>query len=225
MRVLITGGASGLGLAIAEAVVSTGGQAFVLDRQTMLGGQIAGHQVDLQDAEGTRVGVATAIEEMGGLDAVVTAAGVDACGPFEKVLEEDWEKVVTINLLGTARVIRYALPALRESHGRIVTVASTLGLRPLPDASAYAASKFGVVGFSRALAMELKGEVGVSLLIPGGMRTHFFDGRDPKYQPGPDAELQEPSDVALSVLAMLSQPLSAQIREMVVVPGGETSWP
>lgn len=225
MRVLVTGGASGLGLAIAEAVNRSGGQAFVLDRQQVAGNQISNFQVDLLDSESTRIGVMTAINEMGGLDAVVTAAGIDACGPLEKVSEEDWERVIGVNLMGTARVIRYALPALRESRGRIITIASTLGLRALPEASAYCASKFAVVGLTRSLAAELKSEVGVSMLIPGGMKTHFFDGREAKYQPGPDAELQQPEDVAFAVLAMLQQPLSSQMREVVVVPGGETSWP
>lgn len=225
MRVLITGGASGLGLAIAEAVAQTGGRPYVLDRQSTPQKQIPGYQVDLVDPESTRIGVATAVQELGGLDAVVTAAGIDACGPLEKVDESDWERVVAVNLFGTVRVIRNALPALRESRGRIITIASTLGLRPLPDASAYAASKFGVVGFTKALAMELKGDVGVGVLIPGGMATSFFDGREEKYRPGEDAELQDPGDVALAVLAMLQQPLTSQIREMVIVPGGETSWP
>lgn len=225
MRVLVTGGASGLGLAIAEAVINTGGQTFVLDRQSVPENRIPSYQVDLTDAEATRIGVMNAVTELGGLDAVITAAGIDACGPVEKVDEQDWERVIAVNLLGTVRVIRYALPHLRESKGRIVTVASTLGLRALPEASAYCASKFGVVGFTRSLAAELKGDVGVSMLIPGGMKTNFFVGREEKYQPGADAELQDPADVALAVLAVLSQPLSSQIREIVLVPGGETSWP
>lgn len=225
MRVLVTGGASGLGLAIAEAIIQTGGQAFVLDRQPVAENRIPSYQVDLVDAEATRIGVATAIDQLGGLDAVITAAGIDACGPMEKVLEEDWERVIAVNLLGTVRTIRYALPALRESRGRIVTVASTLGLRALPEASAYCASKFAVAGFTRSLAAELKGEVGVSMLVPAGMKTNFFNGREAKYQPGEDAELQDPADVALAVLAVLSQPLTSQIRELVLAPGGETSWP
>ncbi len=91
---------------------------------------------------------------------------------------------MAVNLLGTAAVVRAALPALRERRGRVVTVASTLGLRALSDASAYCASKFGVVGFTRALTLECAGEVGVTLLVPGGMSTPFFDGRPEQYRPG-----------------------------------------
>ncbi|NED57203.1 SDR family oxidoreductase, partial [Micromonospora aurantiaca] len=74
-----------------------------------------------------------------------------------------------------------------EPHGRIVTVASTLGFRALSDATAYCASKFGVVGFTRALAAELAGKVGVTMVVPGGMDTAFFDDRPDRYKPGADA--------------------------------------
>ena len=112
-----------------------------------------------------------------------------------------------VNLLGTAAVIRAALPLLRaDGDGRIVTVASTLGLRALPEATAYCASKFGVVGFTRALAAELAGDVGVTLLVPGGMQTPFFDDRPEQYRPPPDAHLNRPEDVAAAVVFALDQP-------------------
>ena len=104
-------------------------------------------------------------------------------------------------------------------------VASTLGLRPAGDATAYCASKFGVVGFTRALAMELAGRVGVTLLVPGGMRTAFFDGRAEQYRPGPDAQLNDPADVAQAVLTALRMPLGCELRELVVAASTEPSWP
>jgi short-subunit dehydrogenase len=107
----------------------------------------------------------------------------------------------------------------------VVTVASTLGLRALPDATAYCASKFGVVGFTRALAAETAGRVGVTLLVPGGMRTAFFDGRAERYRPPDTAELNDPRDVAAAVLFALSQPTGCEIRELVVTPSREPSWP
>jgi short-subunit dehydrogenase len=107
----------------------------------------------------------------------------------------------------------------------VVTVASTLGVRALSDATAYCAAKFGVVGFTRALAAELAGTVGVTLLIPGGMRTAFFAGRDEQYAPGPDASLNDPADVAAAVLVALRQPAGCAIRELVVTPEREPSYP
>jgi NAD(P)-dependent dehydrogenase (short-subunit alcohol dehydrogenase family) len=223
-RVLITGGASGLGAAIAEAV-ATRGTPIVLDRDAPSGGTDF-EQVDLADTRAAEQAVARAIERHGGLDAVVTAAGTDACGKLEDVAGEDWDRVVKVNLLGTAAIVRAALPALLEAdNGRVVTVASTLGLRVLSDATAYCASKFGVVGFTRALALETAGRVGVTMLVPGGMRTHFFDGRDPMYQPPPDAPLAPPEEVAAAVVFALERPKGIELRELVVCPSEETSWP
>jgi NAD(P)-dependent dehydrogenase (short-subunit alcohol dehydrogenase family) len=164
-------------------------------------------------------------ERLGGIDGLVTAAGTDACGPLDGISRLDWEQVIRVNLFGTAAVVRAALPQLERSGGRIVTVASTLGLRALPDATAYCASKFGVVGFSRALASELQGRVGVTMLIPGGMRTRFFDGREPRYQPPADAMLNDPADVAKTVVFALCQPVGVELRELVVTPSREPSWP
>jgi NAD(P)-dependent dehydrogenase (short-subunit alcohol dehydrogenase family) len=141
------------------------------------------------------------------------------------VSREAWERVIAVNLLGTVSVVRAALPHLERNGGRVVTVASTLGLRALPDATAYCASKFGVVGFTRALAAEMSGRVGVTLLIPGGMNTAFFDDRDPKYKPGADAQLNDPENVAEAVAFALSQPAGCELRELVITPSMEPSWP
>jgi NAD(P)-dependent dehydrogenase (short-subunit alcohol dehydrogenase family) len=224
-RVLVTGGASGLGAAVVHAVAARGGAPVVLDRDAPAPG-VESERVDLADARAAEQAVVRAIERHGGLDAVVTAAGTDACGKLEDVAGEEWDRVVRVNLIGTAAVVRAALPALLQAESpRVVTVASTLGLRVLSDATAYCASKFGVVGFSRALALELAGRVGVTTLVPGGMRTRFFDGRDPAYQPPPDAPLAPPEAVADAVVFALERPRGIELRELVVCPSQETSWP
>lgn len=224
MNILITGGASGLGLATAEAVEKEGWRALVVDVREP--DQRFEHvTADLADRDQAERAVRELAERAGGLDGVVTAAGIDACGRLEDVLADDWERVIQVNLLGTAAVVRAALPYLKRTRGKVVTCASTLGLRPLSDASAYSASKFGVVGFTRGLAIELRGEVGVTLLIPGGMRTGFFDGRPEQYRPGPEAGLNDPADVAQTVVFALGQPAGCEVRELVVCPSTETSWP
>ena len=227
--VLVTGAASGLGRAVALAVAGVGGTPVLLDRVDPGADPVLADAplalADLADPRGAERAVAELAERAGGLDAVVTAAGTDACGRLDAVAAQDWDRVVAVNLIGTAAVIRGALPYLRRSRGRIVTVASTLGLRALSDASAYCASKFGVIGMSRALAVELAGEVGLTTLIPGGMDTAFFDGRPEQYRPGPDAKLNAPSDVAEAVLFALTRPPGCEVREMVVCQSTEPSWP
>ena len=222
--VVVTGGASGLGAAVVRAVQAAGGTPVVLDLADPGDGTEA-VSVDLADPRAAEAAVRDLAERHGGLGAVVTAAGIDACGRLSDVDADRWDRVVAVNLLGTAAVVRAALPALEASRGRVVTVASTLGYRALSDATAYCASKFGVVGFSRALQVELAGKVGVTLLIPGGMQTHFFDDRDPQYKPGPDADLQGPDDVAAAVLFALTRPAGSEVRELVVTPPTEPSWP
>lgn len=218
--VLITGGASGLGAAVAASVAAEGDRPFILDRQPPR----ADHEhtiVDLADCQQAEA----AVRSVGALDAVVTCAGTDACGRLEDVDYEDWNRVIAVNLLATAAVARAAIPALRQSHGRLITVASTLGLRALPDATAYCASKFAVVGFTRALAAELAGEIGVTLLIPGGMQTAFFDGRPEQYRPPAGAVLNPPAEVARAVQFVLDTEPGHEVRELVVTASAESSWP
>jgi NADP-dependent 3-hydroxy acid dehydrogenase YdfG len=222
--VLITGGASGLGAATVDAVREAGGRPLVIDR-VRPPSDVEHVVADLADSGAAEAATAELAERAGGLDAVFTPAGTDACGTLGKVSTEDWERVIKVNLLGTAAVVRAALPYLERSHGTVVTCASTLGVKAVSDASAYCASKFGVVGFSRALATETQGRIGVTMLIPGGMQTAFFDDRDEKYKPPADAKLNDPRDVAQTVLFALRQPAGCQVREMVVCPSTESSWP
>lgn len=222
--ILVTGGASGLGAAVARAVAEQGARPVVLDRRPPEDG-IEWEEVDLADGRAAEKAVRRIAEQAGGLDGVVTAAGVDACGDLVDIDPVDWERVVAVNLMGTAAVARAALPALEARGGRFVAVASTLGLRALPAATAYCASKFGVVGFTRALAAETAGRVGVTLLLPGGMATRFFDDRPEEFKPGPDQPLNDPADVAAAAVFALSQPAGCEIREMVVTPSVEPSWP
>jgi NAD(P)-dependent dehydrogenase (short-subunit alcohol dehydrogenase family) len=224
-NILVTGGASGLGAATVRAVSAAGGTPLVLDLQQPADG-VRGLAVDLADTAAAEAAVAEIVAQAGGrLDGVVTAAGIDSCGRLEDVPRSSWERVVQVNLLGTAAVIRAALPHLRRSHGRVVTVSSTLGIKAVSDATAYCASKFGVVGLTRALAAETAGQVGVTLLIPGGMYTPFFDGRTEQYKPGPDAVLNDPAQVASAVLFALGRPAGVELRELVVTASVEPSWP
>jgi NAD(P)-dependent dehydrogenase (short-subunit alcohol dehydrogenase family) len=222
--VIVTGGASGLGAATARAVEQDGGVPHVLDLQESPDG-FAGERVDLAEPVAAAAAVDRAAERHGRLDAVVTAAGTDSCGRLADVDARAWDRVIMVNLIGTAAVVRAALPQLERSGGRVVTIGSTLGQRALSDATAYCASKFGIVGFTRSLTAELAGSVGVTMVVPGGMATAFFDGRDERYRPPPDADLNDPANVAATVVFALAQPPGCEVRELVVTPSTEPSWP
>lgn len=224
-RTVITGGASGLGAAVVRAVAAAGGTPIVLDRARPQDDSVEAHEVDVSDTRAVERLVAEIAEAHGGLDAVVTAAGIDRPAPLTGIDGETWESIVQVNLFGTVATVRAALPHLERSHGRVITVASSLALKAVGDATAYCASKFGVLGFSRALAAETKGRVGVTTLIPSGMRTRFFDERDAQYKPGDDAKLNDPENVANAVVFALSQPAGCEVRELVICHEEEDSWP
>jgi NAD(P)-dependent dehydrogenase (short-subunit alcohol dehydrogenase family) len=224
-RVIVTGGASGLGAAVAARLAELGAGVTVFDRCAAPASVGDTVEVDLADGRATEAAVARTAEAQCGLWAVVTCAGVDVPGRLDMLDAAVWERTVAVNLLGTAAVVRAALPYLRAARGRIVTVASTLGHRAVSDATAYCASKFGVVGFTRALTAELRGEVGVTMLTPGGMKTAFFDDREDRYKPPADLELCDPAQVAEAVAFVLTRPPGCEVRELVVTPPNETSWP
>jgi NAD(P)-dependent dehydrogenase (short-subunit alcohol dehydrogenase family) len=226
-QVVVTGGASGLGAAVVDVLSRRGDDVVVLDvRPPAAGVQAQWIEVDLADGRAAEAAVASARKLLDRpIDVVVAAAGIDACGPLSDVPGPLWERVVAVNLIGNAAVVRAALPDLTDEHGRIVLVASTLGLRALPDATAYCASKFGMVGFARALAAESGGRPAVTCLIPGGMATPFFDGRPEQYRPGSDAALNDPMHVARAVAFAIDQPPGCEVRELLICPSKESSWP
>jgi NAD(P)-dependent dehydrogenase (short-subunit alcohol dehydrogenase family) len=224
--VVVTGGSSGLGAAVVAAVAAAGGLPVILDRRPPAPdapGEF--EEVDLADSKDAEEVVRRVADRHADMRAVVTCAGVDVPGALTDVATEVWERTVAVNLLGTAAVVRASLPLIERNRGRVVTVASTLGFRAFGDATAYCASKFGVVGFTRALQMELKGRVGVTMLVPGGMATNFFDEREEQYKPGPDARLSDPASVAAAVVFALTAPPDVQLYELVVAGPTETSWP
>jgi NAD(P)-dependent dehydrogenase (short-subunit alcohol dehydrogenase family) len=222
--VIVTGGASGLGAATARAVRDAAGTAVVLDRNEPEDG-FDRELVDLAFPREAEQAVAHVLDRHDDVRGVVTAAAIDVPGRLDDVAGDMWDRIVTINLLGTAAVVRAALPVLERNAGRVVTVASTLAHKAVSDATAYCASKFGVIGFSRALADETAGRVGVTMLSPGGMATHFFDARDERYKPPPDATLNDPAHVAQAILFALRQPAGCELRELVITPAVESSWP
>jgi len=221
--ILISGGSSGLGAALVEAALARRARPLVLDRRSPV------HEVphlvaDLAESRAAAAALDGFLAGRPPLRAVITAAGTDACGRFDEVDHDAWETVVAVNLLGTAAVVRTALAHLTP-EADIVTVASTLGLRALSDATAYCASKFGVVGFTRALARERNGSPRVTLVVPGGMQTAFFDGRPEQYRPGRDAVLCDPASVADVIMHAIELPTGIELKEIVVGPAGEPSWP
>lgn len=187
LRVLITGGSSGIGLITARQLGAGGARTVLLARgETGLKDAVASvaHcagviRADVSDAEQTHRAVAEATDLLGGLDAVVAAAGAAAYGPFAEMETDDYERTIGITLLGMMNTVHAALPPLERTHGTLVVVGSVAGRLPIPWLAAYAAAKHGVRGFVRSLDAELRVQrrpVRLALVAPGPVDTPFWVG-------------------------------------------------
>jgi NAD(P)-dependent dehydrogenase (short-subunit alcohol dehydrogenase family) len=164
------------------------------------------------------------IGRTGQLDILINNAGTDVTKAVEELSVDEWQHVLSVNLTGPFIMSRRALGLMSErGEGAIVNVVSTAAKRTWANASAYHASKWGLLGLSHALHVEARAKgVKVTAVIAGGMRTPFLLDRFPDLDP---RLLQDPATVAETVKFVLCQPLESVIPEVMVLPMRETSWP
>jgi NAD(P)-dependent dehydrogenase (short-subunit alcohol dehydrogenase family) len=161
---------------------------------------------------------------MGRLDVLINNAGTDVTLPIDELLEEDWLRVIGTNLNGPFLLSKHAAAHMRQAGGgHIVNVTSTAAKRAWPNAAAYHASKWGLLGLSHALHAELRAHgIRVTAVVAGGMRTPFLLDRFPELDP---SALQDPVNVAEAIRSVLLMPQQSVIAELTVLPLRETSWP
>jgi NAD(P)-dependent dehydrogenase (short-subunit alcohol dehydrogenase family) len=172
-KILITGGASGIGLATAKLFRQEGAKVAVLDRATGAWDGIFA-QVDVADAASVQLAVRSAETALGGLDGVVNAAGIFSAAGLTDTTPELFSRILAVNLLGTFLVVQATAPILlkRGSAATIVNIGSGVGITPTgPGSTAYVASKGGVIAMTKALAMELAPSVRVNVVCPGAVDT------------------------------------------------------
>jgi NAD(P)-dependent dehydrogenase (short-subunit alcohol dehydrogenase family) len=233
--ILVTGGARGLGEAIVRRLARSGARVVAADVRTDLaeatassirdeGGRVDAVELDVTDASGADAVVRSIADRHGRLDVLVNNAGIDVTAPFEDITVEDWDRILGVNLRGPVVMSRAVYPIMRQrGSGHIVNVVSTAAKRAWPNASAYHASKWGLLGFSHALHTEGRPlGIKVSAVVAGGMRTPFLLDRFPDLDPG---VLQDPANVADAIRYVLLQPDETVIPEVTVIPMRETSWP
>ncbi len=170
-RAVVTGGLSGIGEAVAKRIEAEGGKVAIWDMQ-------GGIKTDISNFDSVQAAAAETVKQLGGIDILVNSAGI--AGPTATVLDlkiEDWHRTIAINLNGTFFTNRAVVPhMLVNSYGRIVNIASIAGKEGNPNASAYSASKAGVIGFTKSLAKELaKTGITVNSVTPAAVRTPIFD--------------------------------------------------
>ena len=170
-RAVVTGGASGIGEAVAKRIAQEGGKVVVWDLN-------GGIKVDISNYESVKKAAAETIKQLGGIDILVNSAGIT--GPTLPLAEfpvDGWKQVIDINLNGAFYCNRVVVPHMvAQNYGRIVNIASIAGKEGNPNASAYSASKAGVIGMTKSLAKELaKSNITVNAVTPAAVRTPIFD--------------------------------------------------
>lgn len=231
---LVTGGGSGLGEAVCRLFSAEGASVVAADIRepqaaavsrgiAAAGGACDSVVLDVADSAEVEKTVADIIDRYGRLDILINNAGMDVTKPIEELKVEEWDRVVATNLRGPFLLSKAAFPYLGRTDGYIVNIASTASRRTWANASAYHASKWGLLGLSHCLHVEgRKNNVKVCALISGGLRTPFILERFPDVDPN---LLQDPKNVARAILFMVTQPEECVIPEMMVMPTRETSWP
>jgi NAD(P)-dependent dehydrogenase (short-subunit alcohol dehydrogenase family) len=176
--VLITGASSGIGRASAERLNAGGYTVIGASRRIVSADPWPSLIMNVDDDASVIDGVQQVVRDRGGLDAVVTCAGWGLAGAIEQTSIEDARAQLETNFFGTVRVVRAALPSLRERRGRVIVISSIGGLIGLPFSSYYSASKFALEGWSEALALEVKPfGVHVTIIEPGNFQTDFTSSR------------------------------------------------
>ncbi|MFM8322495.1 MAG: SDR family oxidoreductase, partial [Chloroflexota bacterium] len=180
--------------------------------------------LDVSDAGQVEQTVQRVLDRYGRIDVLVNNAGTDKTVSIEELGVDEWERILRTNLTGPFLLSRAVLPVMkRQGSGYIINIVSTAAKRAWPNASAYHASKWGLLGFSHALHTEARPHgIKVTALLSGGMRTPFLLDRFPDLDP---EVLQDPRNVAETVAFLLTTPAETVIPEMLVIPMRETSWP
>jgi NAD(P)-dependent dehydrogenase (short-subunit alcohol dehydrogenase family) len=232
---IVTGGGRGLGQAICQMLSEAGAIAIVADIQKDLaekvsqdiqqqGGKAQAFQLDVSNAEQVESAIGQIVNQYGHLDILINNAGIDITLPVDELTVQDWERIMAVNLNGPFIMSKTAIPYMKQQgSGHIVNIASTAAKRTWPNASAYHASKWGLLGFSHALHVEARPHnVKVTAVVAGGMRTPFLLDRFPDIDPN---ILQDPKNVAETIRYVLMQPEETVIPEVMVLPMREKSWP
>lgn len=232
---LVTGGGGGLGRAICLSLAEAGVVVVTADARLEAaervaaetrgrGGSASALQTDVLYADQAEAAVRRVVEAHDRLDILVNNAGIDVTVPIEELTVDDWDRILGVNLRGPFLLSKHAFPLMKaQGGGHIVNITSTAAKRAWPNATAYQASKWGLLGFSHALHTEGRPHgVKVTAIVNGGMRTPFILERFPNT---PLENLQDPKNVAETIRFVLTQPAETVIPEVLVMPMRETSWP
>ncbi|WP_405166261.1 SDR family oxidoreductase [Nocardia sp. NBC_01499] len=229
---LISGGARGMGAAHARLLASQGAKVVIADiladdgkaLADELGDNAAYVQLDVTDPEQWKAAVEAAVQQFGRLDVLVNNAGIAGIAPLAETTPESWRKIIDINLTGTFLGMQAAVPAMLEHGGSIVNISSVEGLRGSQGLHAYVASKFGVRGITKSVALEYaRFDVRVNSIHPGFVDTQMTEGLKAEELGIPLGRAAKPAEVSDLVLFLASDEARYCTGSEFVIDGGLTA--
>lgn len=210
----ITGGSKGIGFGIAERLMAEGMRVAItsrsLERAQKAADSLGGNSgnvlpiaSDVTNFKDEQHAVEKVLDQWGSLDVVIANAGVGHFASVEEISTEQWNRVIDTNLTGVFHTVKASIPALKRSKGYIITIASLAGTNFFAGGSVYNASKFGLVGFTQAIMLDLRYEgINTTTIMPGSVASHFHN-RPPTNQD--DWKIQ-PEDIGQLVAELLKMP-------------------
>ena len=230
---IITGGSKGIGYGIAESLIKDGWHVAITGRtQTSLDEAVnhlqklkkdhaIGVLADVRDYSQQQAAIDKVLQVWGHLDALIANAGIGHFGSIESLTHEQWHETIDTNLTGVFYSIQAALPALKKSEGYIITIASLAGTNFFAGGSAYNASKFGLVGFTQAVMMDVRAYgIKVSTIRPGSVAT-YFNGHVPVAEDAWKIQPEDIGELVVDVLKMNPRTLPSKIEVRPSKPGGK----
>lgn len=230
---LVTGGAGGMGYAHARAIVAEGGSVVIADVDDARGAKIAAElgpeamyvHLDVTSTDEWTDAVAVTKATFGKLNVLVNNAGILGFSPIAEYTDHDWERIIGINLTGTFKGIRAAMPVLVESApSSIINVSSTAGLKGFSGVAGYNASKFGVRGLTKSVAVEVAEHgVRVNSVHPGNVETKMIDGFFDGFPHVPMKRAGRPAEISDLIVFLASDESSFSTGAEFIADGGETA--
>jgi len=228
---LVTGSSKGIGYSIAEALAAANASVVVSARNAeevaraaealdRLGtGRVIGVPGDVGKLEDAHQAVRAAVVELGGLDILVNNAGIGAFAPVDQLEPEVWDRLIATNLSGVYYCCHEAIPHLRASGDAwIINIGSLAGKNAFAGGAAYNASKFGLIGFSEALMLDVRHHgIRVNYIMPGSVATHF-SGPSGGHRDGETDWMIQPEDIAQVVMSLLALPANALVSRVEIRP-------